>query len=109
VTKDDDDVPETRYTALIRHFGDLTIAWQQHRDTVNRAVGILSHEILQIRDWMARDETQRTQRQEQLDTVLSRLEASDRAIRRWQWARVIIEVIIGLIFVAFLVGLLWGR
>jgi hypothetical protein len=106
---DADDLPQSRYDRLVRHFSDLTIAWQQHRDTVNRAVGILSHEILQVRDWMARDDRQRAARQEQLDGVLARLEQSDRAIRRWQWFRVAIELIAALVVVAFIIGFLWER
>lgn len=100
---------DDRYHQLVRHFGDLTIAWQQHRETVTRAIGVLSSEILQIRDWMARDEAHRTARQQQLDAVLGRLEQSDRAIRRWQWVRVLIEIIGVALIVAFVIGLLWER
>jgi len=72
---------------LIAHWGDLVREWQMHRIAFNNAIGILSHEVLQLRDRMDKDDAQRVKRQAQLDAQLDAIQKN----QRW-WLRFVVLV-----------------
>jgi hypothetical protein len=72
---------------LIEHWGELVREWQHHRITVNNAIGILSHELLQLRDWMDKDDKRRDARQAELDARLDAIQDNQRS-----WIRFTVAV-----------------
>ncbi len=58
------------YDAVLRELGNLSGEWRIYRDTINRAIGLLNHEVLEVVDRLDKNDADRTSRQAQLDVTL---------------------------------------
>lgn len=101
------DRDDERYSSLLGHFGELVTTWQHHRDSVGRAINLLSQELVELRAYLRRDEQARVARQQQLDEQLATVEQSIAAVRRNQRAWLRVVVIIALLGVGALLGWLF--
>lgn len=90
-------IDDDHYHSLLSHFGDLVREWQLHRETINRAINILSTEFIELRNRLDKDDQKRIERQNVLDQRLQ-------SLKHWQWGRVIVEIVVLLVIVAFVIG-----
>ncbi len=66
-----DDVSQVVLAELAR----LSAEWRIYRDTINRAIGLLNHEVLEVVDQLGRNDADRGARQTQLDTTLHTIQS----------------------------------
>jgi hypothetical protein len=83
---------------------DMSEAWRLYRDTINRAVNLLNHEVLDFNDRLKRDEDVRAKRTLELDQKLATITSGQESIRRWQWVRLGVEVMAIIAVVAYIFG-----
>lgn len=89
----DDDL----YQTVIERLGDLVKQWQFHKETVNRAIGLLADEVFRFQQRMDADDQKREDRQKVVDAKLD-------SIERWQRLRLLVEVALILVIAAALLG-----
>ena len=74
------------------------------RDTINRAINLLNHEVLLLTSRFDKDDQARAIRQQQIDAKMETIIVGQEQIKRWQAVRLGIEIAAILIVVAFLYG-----
>lgn len=97
---DDDD----RYSGVLAALSNIASEWRIYRDTINRAINLLNHEVLALVDQKKTDDAARAKRQEQLDATLKSIIDGQAQMRSWQWIRLGVEIAAILIIAAFLFG-----
>lgn len=95
------------YHQVLEELGKLHQAWQIYREVVNRAIGLLNHEVIEFRDRLDKDDRAREARQKDVDAKLETISQGQARIQRWQWIRVGIEAAAILIVIALLIGKTW--
>lgn len=95
------------YHQVLAELGKLHEAWRIYREVVNRAIGLLNHEVVSFQDRLNKDDTAREKRQMEVDAKLDAITRGQARIYHWQWIRVGVEVAAILIVLALLVGKLW--
>lgn len=88
------------YRHLANMLNGLEDAIRLHRDVVFRAITQLNREVIGFRSELDKDKADRVVRQKEVDAKLAK-------ITRWQWIRIIVEVVAALIVVAFVIGWRW--
>lgn len=91
--------------AVTDELSKISETWRIYRDTINRAINYLNHEVVNLIDRADRDDKVRLDRQAKLDGTLESLQKEMRLIRRTQWLRIGIEIALVLIGIAYLIGL----
>ena len=92
------------YRAVLAELAKLHEAWRMHREVINRAVGLLNQEVVGLIDRMRRDDSDRVQRQAQVDSQFAGIQRSLVTITKWQRLRVALEVVAIVVVLAFLIG-----
>ncbi len=92
------------YDRVVRALSDIADQWRIYRDTVNRAINLLNHEVLSLAQRFDTDDAARKQRQEQIDVKMENIIVGQEQIKRWQAIRLGIELAAILIVAAFLYG-----
>lgn len=92
------------YHEVLAELGRLSAAWQQHREVINRAVGLLSKEILEVRDQFDDDRRDRIDRQKDLDAWRDKTNDQLDDLKRWSLTRLVVElglviIVCGMLFV----------
>lgn len=95
---------EDAYQAVLKALSEMAEQWRMYRDTVNRAINLLNHEVLSLAQRFDTDDTARKKRQEQIDQKMESIIVGQEQIKRWQAVRLGIEIAAILIVVAFLFG-----
>lgn len=95
------------YHEVLAELGKLATAWQQHREVINRAVGLLSKEILEVRDQFDDDRKDRVERQRDHDAWRSRTEDLLDDLKRWSLARLAVELGLVIIVCGMLFALVY--
>ena len=95
---------EDAYDGVLRALGDMAGEWRIYRDTVNRAINLLNHEVLDLAKRFDADDAARQARQQQVDQKMESIIVGQEQIKRWQAIRLGIELAAILIIVAFLYG-----
>ena len=95
------------YQAVLEELGKMAQAWVTFREVVNRAINMLNHEVIELRERVDKDDEARVERQAQLDQKLDEITHGQAAIRRWQYIRVIVEIVAVLVVLAAIAGKLW--
>ncbi len=90
--------------AQIRTIGDISDQWRIYRDTINRAINLLNHEVLALAQRFDTDDTARKTRQQQIDEKMETIITGQEQIKRWQAIRLGIEIAAVLIVIAFFYG-----
>ncbi len=93
------------YQAVLKALGDMATEWRIYRDTVNRAISLLNHEVIALTLRFDIDDGNRTLRQSLIDAKIETIVAGQEQIRRWQWIRISLEVSAMLVIAAFVLGL----
>lgn len=84
--------------------GKLVEAWRTHREVINRAVNQLNHEVIEFSSRLDKDDKAREKRQGEIDLTLQRIEDGQSGIRKWQWIRLGVELIVIVAVAAYLIG-----
>ncbi len=92
------------YTAVLKALSEMSEAWRMHRDTVNRAINLLNHEVLDLAKRFDIDDQARAKRQRQIDAKMEAIIIGQEQIKRWQAVRLGIEIAAILIVIAFFYG-----
>lgn len=92
------------YDGVLRALGEMAGEWRIYRDTVNRAINLLNHEVLDLSKRFDVDDAARKARQQQVDQKMESIIVGQEQIKRWQAIRLGIELAAILIIVAFLYG-----
>ena len=92
------------FLQLAAMLNGLEAALTQHRDVVNRAIGLLSNELYGFRSELDKDRVERAARQAQVDAKMQSIEDGQRLIRTWQWIRIGVEAAAILIVLAYWFG-----
>lgn len=92
------------YDGVLRALSEMADQWRMYRDTINRAINLLNHEVLSLANRFDTDDTARKKRQEQIDAKMESIIVGQEQIKRWQAVRLGIELAAILIVVAFLFG-----
>ena len=92
------------YQAVLAELAKLGDAWRAHRETINRAVGMLADEVFGFEKRLDRDDQDRRERQKELDAKLQSIFDGQAQIQRWQRLRVTVEIIAIVVVVAYLIG-----
>ena len=92
------------YTAVLKALSEMAEAWRMYRDTINRAINLLNHEVLDLARRFDTDDQARAKRQQQIDAKMEAIIAGQEQIKRWQAIRLGIELATILIVVAFVIG-----
>ena len=95
---------EDAYTAVLKALSEMAEAWRMYRDTINRAINLLNHEVLDLARRFDTDDQARAKRQQQIDAKMEAIIAGQEQIKRWQAIRLGIELATILIVVAFVIG-----
>lgn len=95
---------EEAYQAVLKALSELGDQWRIYRDTVNRAINLLNHEVLSLAARFDTDDAARRQRQEQIDMKMEAIIVGQEQIKRWQAIRLGIELAAILIVLAFVIG-----
>ena len=66
---------EESYQAVLAELSKLFGEWRIYRDTINRAIGLLNHEVLEVVDRLGKNDADRGARQSQLDTTLHTIQS----------------------------------
>lgn len=93
------------YDAVLAELSKLVDAWRVHRESINRAVNQLNHEVIGFTQRLDKDDADRGKRQVRLDAMLKTITDSQVQIRRWQWIRMGVEVVTIIVVAAYLFGL----
>jgi hypothetical protein len=88
------------YRAVLKTLSELHDAWRVHRETVNRAIGLLADEVFRFEKRLDIDDKARIDRQAQIDAKLQKIDDGQAAIQRWQYIRVVIEIVAVIVIVA---------
>lgn len=99
-----DDSHDTAYRSVLKTLGELHDAWRIHRESVNRAIGMLADEVFQFEKRLDKDDQARAERQAQIDAKLQKIDDGQDQIQRWQRRRVALEIIAIAVVVAYLIG-----
>lgn len=92
------------YQAVLKALSEMADQWRIYRDTVNRAINLLNHEVLSLAQRFDTDDTARKKRQEQIDQKMESIIVGQEQIKRWQAVRLGIEIAAILIVIAFAYG-----
>ena len=92
------------YQAVLKALSEMAEQWRIYRDTVNRAINLLNHEVLSLAQRFDTDDTARKKRQEQIDQKMESIIVGQEQIKRWQAIRLGIEIAAVLIVIAFAYG-----
>lgn len=92
------------YQAVLKALSEMAEQWRIYRDTVNRAINLLNHEVLSLANRFDTDDTARKKRQQQIDDKMQTIIVGQEQIKRWQAIRLGIEIAAILIVVAFAYG-----
>ncbi len=92
------------YQAVLIELSKLAEQWRIYRDTVNRAINLLNHEVLALATRFDTDDTNRAKRQQQIDAKMEAIIVGQEQIKRWQAIRLGIEIAAILIVIAFAYG-----
>lgn len=92
------------YQAVLKALSEMVDTWRVHREVINRAVNQLNHEVIALTDRFGKDDEARGKRQIQIDTALKNIQDGQDRIRRWQYARIGIELLAIIAVVAYLFG-----
>ncbi len=92
------------YHAVLKALSEMAEAWRIYRDTINRAINLLNHEVLDLARRFDTDDQSRVKRQQQIDAKMETIIAGQEQIKRWQAIRLGIELAAILIVVAFAIG-----
>ena len=95
---------EESYQAVLKALSEMAEQWRIYRDTVNRAINLLNHEVLSLAQRFDTDDTARKKRQEQIDQKMESIIVGQEQIKRWQAIRLGIEIAAVLIVIAFAYG-----
>lgn len=91
--------------AVVEKLSEISETWRIYRDTINRAINYLNHEVVNLIDRADRDDKLRTERQAKLDATLEAVQHELRFIRRTQWIRIGVELALVIAGIAYLIGL----
>ena len=72
---------EEIYDAVLRELGKLSDEWRIYRDTINRAINLLNHEVLEVVDQLDKNDADRSTRQTQLDTTLHTIQKQQQQLQ----------------------------
>ena len=92
------------YAAVLKALSEMADTWRVYRDTINRAINLLNHEVLMLTSRFDKDDQARAIRQQQIDAKMETIIVGQEQIKRWQAIRLGIELAAILIVVAFLIG-----
>ena len=92
------------YQAVLKALSEMADQWRIYRDTVNRAINLLNHEVLSLANRFDTDDAARKARQQQIDDKMQTIITGQEQIKRWQAIRLGIEIAAVLIVVAFAYG-----
>ncbi len=92
------------YDAVLKALSDMATDWRIYRDTVNRAINLLNHEVLDLAKRFDTDDAARKIRQTQIDAKMEAIIVGQEQIKRWQAVRLGIEIAAILIVIAFFYG-----
>jgi len=92
------------YQAVLAELAKLVEAWRIHREVINRAVSLLNREVLDFTNRLDQNDADRGARQAQLDAVLKSITDGQEQIRRWQRARLAVELLAVLVVIAYVLG-----
>ena len=92
------------YDAVLKSLEGMSHQWIVYRDTINRAINLLNHEVLALSSRFDVDDQARAKRQQQIDAKMEAIIVGQEQIKRWQAIRLGIELAAFLIIVAFLFG-----
>ncbi len=92
------------YQAVLKALSEMADTWRVYRDTINRAINLLNHEVLLLTSRFDKDDQARAIRQQQIDAKMETIIVGQEQIKRWQAIRLGIELAAILIVVAFLIG-----
>jgi hypothetical protein len=95
---------DSRYDGVLRALSDMAQEWRIYRDTINRAINLLNHEVLDLSRRFDKDDAARLTRQQQIDAKMESIIVGQEQIKRWQAIRLGIELAAILIIAAFLYG-----
>ena len=102
---------EDAYQAVLKALSEMSEQWRIYRDTVNRAINLLNHEVLSLAKRFDEDDATRKVRQQKVDEKMDKVDEKmerivivQEQIKRWQAIRLGIEIAAILIVVAFLFG-----
>lgn len=106
---------EEAYEAVLATLTEFGNQLRWHRDTINRAVGLLNDEVFGFRKIIDAIEAERKAQRENdekeraaarlaVDTKLDALTSALRHVQRWQLVRVVIEAMILVAVLAFVFG-----
>ena len=93
------------YQAVLGALSDLSTQWRAYRDTVNRAINLLNHEVIDLAKRFDTDDQSRVKRQQLIDAKMEAIIIGQEQIKRWQAVRLGIEIAALLIIAAFVIGL----
>jgi len=85
---------EEAYNGVLGALSDMALEWRIYRDTINRAINILNHEVLEF-----------GKRQAQIVAKIETIVEGQEQIRRWQSIRLGLEIAAMLLIAAFALGL----
>ena len=92
------------YQAVLKALSEMSEQWRIYRDTVNRAINLLNHEVLALAKRFDDDDASRKTRQQQIDEKMETIIVGQEHIRRWQAIRLGIEIAAILVVIAFFYG-----
>lgn len=81
------------YNAVLKALSDMSDEWRIYRDTINRAINLLNHEVLEVAD-----------HQQRIATKIESIVTGQEQIRRWQAIRLGVEIASVLFIAAFALG-----
>jgi hypothetical protein len=88
---------EEAYNGVLKALGDMAQEWRIYRDTINRAISILNHEVIAFGE-----------RQQQIVLKIESIVEGQAQIRRWQSTRLAVEIAALLAIAAFVYGMSHG-
>ena len=95
-----DDEHQDAYRAVLERLDAMTADWRNHRDVINRAVGLLNQEVVGFAKRLDRDDAERVTRQAALDAALD-------GIQRWLIGLIVALGVVILVALALFVGSRW--
>ena len=93
------------YQSVLKALSEMATEWRIYRDTINRAINLLNHEVLALAKRFDDDDSARRTRQTQIDQKMESIIVGQEQIKRWQAIRLGIEIAAILIVVAFVIGI----
>ena len=95
---------EESYHAVLKALSEMAENWRVYRDTINRAINLLNHEVLSLAQRFDTDDKNRAERQQQIDAKMEKIIVGQEQIKRLWYIRVTIEIAAILIVIAFVFG-----